>query len=122
MKFFKFNRAGSAVLTSKPTTDIKLKALCRSELSEAVAHLSGYTKKDVDKILDSYLTAITSSIKEGRAVAIPGFGKFKPRKPRSGRYHNPVSGKTMPAPKKRSMSFQPSTVMKKKLNDGGAGK
>ena len=118
MKFFKFNRAGNVVVESKSKSEVALKSQNGSDLSRNVAKLSGFSKTDVDKILDCYLNEITTSLKEGRPVMLSGFGKFKLRKPRTGGCRNPITGKKISAPQRKSVCFQPSIVVKQKLNEG----
>lgn len=118
MKFFKFNRSGNVVIVSKNKSEDTQKPQNGSDLSRAVAKTCGVSRADVDKVMNCYLEEITTSLIEGRPVLLSGFGKFKLRKPRTGSCRNPNTGKKMAAPQRKSVCFQPSLVIKQKLNDG----
>lgn len=118
MKFFNFSRSGNAAVVEEIELQVPTKPLHRSELSRSVAKLSGFPRVDVEKIIGCYLEEIAASLQDGRPVVLSGFGKFKLRKPRSGSCRNPSTGRKIAAPKRKSISFQPSLVIKQKLNAG----
>lgn len=118
MRFFNFSRVGNAVLISKPELGDVRKPTNASDISKNVAKKSGFSRSDVDRILGFYLDEIAASLKDGRPVVLSGFGKFKLRKPRTGSCRNPNTGKKILAPQRKSVCFQPSLVIKQKLNAG----
>lgn len=60
--------------------------MTKMELIEALTSQSGLAKKDVDKLLNSFIDIVTEKLKEGEKVAITGFGTFSVthRKARTG--------------------------------------
>ncbi len=117
MKLFNFNRAGDVAMVSEQQPVVLRDPMTKGDLSKCVAKLTGTSRIDVDKIIDCYLAEIASTLKDGCPVVITGFGKFKPRKPRTGKYHNPVTGERGPSPERKSVCFQPSQILKKTLNN-----
>ncbi|MFB2531010.1 HU family DNA-binding protein [Paracoccus sp. p3-h83] len=80
----------------------------KSDLVQAVAASCGVSKKQVDEILTTALTVIREETRSGKAVNLPGFGKFaeKLRPARDGR--NPHTGETIQIAESRTLSFKAS--------------
>jgi DNA-binding protein HU-beta len=60
--------------------------MTKMELIEALAKQSGLSRKDVDKLLDTFVSLVTDKLKAGEKVAVTGFGTFSvtERKARTG--------------------------------------
>lgn len=78
----------------------------KGELIDSIAKLSGLTKADATKALDATMDAITSELKKGEKVTLPGFGTFSTsvRSARSGR--NPQTGKEIKIAAKTVAKFK----------------
>ncbi|MCK9617912.1 MAG: HU family DNA-binding protein [Lentimicrobiaceae bacterium] len=78
----------------------------KSEIIDAVAKESGFTKVMSKKALENVFTVITQILKSGESVTMKGFGTFKVinRPARQGR--NPRSGKSMIVPAKKVIKFK----------------
>ncbi len=89
----------------------------KKELIEAVSKKLDFPKKEVARMIDSFLEVITETLKEGEKVSIPGWGVFyvTTRKARKGR--NVRTGEIIEIPEKRVVKFRPG----KKLSDAVAG-
>ncbi len=81
----------------------------KAQLIDAMAEGAGLTKADAKKALDSFISATTSSLKEGDRVALIGFGTFSvsERGARTGR--NPQTGKEITIPAKKVVKFKAGT-------------
>ena len=115
MKFFSFNKSGATNTSEQPSTP-KLKSVTKAQLTNAVAKKIGVPKMEAQRVLAGYLEAITATLNDGHSVVISGFGKFKPRKPRTGNCRNPITGKSVRAPNRKSVTFRASQGLKKTLN------
>lgn len=51
----------------------------KAELIEKISEKTGLQKKEVERLIDSMLSIITDSLKEGREVTLTGFGTFMPK-------------------------------------------
>lgn len=68
----------------------------KTELIDAIAQATGFTKVDAAKAVDALINSITASVKNGNKVTIPGFATFdsvarparKGRNPRTGQEIN----------------------------------
>lgn len=82
-----------------------------SELSKR----SGYTQKDVSRLLNSTLALVTKELQEGNAIAIQGFGTFEVKKKLERISVNPVTRQRMLVPPKFVLTYKPSNVLKDKF-------
>ncbi|MEK4427813.1 HU family DNA-binding protein [Paenibacillus sp. FSL M7-0802] len=51
----------------------------KTELVKVIAETTGYTKKDVEVVVESTIATITSELAKGEEVKIAGFGTFEVR-------------------------------------------
>lgn len=60
--------------------------MTKMQLIETLASKSGLSKKDVDRLLDSFVGLVTEKLKANEKVAVTGFGTFSvtERKARTG--------------------------------------
>jgi nucleoid DNA-binding protein len=84
----------------------------KAGLVAAMAASTGLTKKDAAAALESFMSAVSSSLKKGDAVTLTGFGTFKTvkRAARTGR--NPQSGKEIKIPARTVAKFAPGKGLK----------
>jgi len=68
------------------------------------------------KILDLILQIIIDGLNENGRVKISGFGTFKIRKKKSRIGRNPMTGKEYQIKSRNTVTFYPSTEIKKKIN------
>lgn len=79
----------------------------KAELVTAMAEKSGLTKAAAEKALNSFMEAVSTSMKKGERVGLVGFGSFSvaERSARTGR--NPQTGKEITIPAKKVVKFKP---------------
>ena len=87
----------------------------KSELVTKVAEKSGLTKKDVNKVVDSFMETVEETLLQGEKVVLVGFGTFevKTRKARSGR--NPRTGEVIEVAEKNIPVFKAGKAIKDKI-------
>ncbi len=87
----------------------------KGDLVSAVACLSGFSKIDATKAVDSVFEAIAQSLKKGEEVRLVGFGTFaiSERKATEGR--NPRTGEKIMIPAARLPKFKPGKSLKESL-------
>ena len=86
--------------------------MTKSNLISIVAESAGLTKKDTEKVVSSFLSAVTDALVSGDKVQIVGFGTFevRDRKEREGR--NPANGEPMLIPASRVPAFKAGKSLK----------
>lgn len=67
----------------------------KGELVDKVAHATGITKKDVDKVISSTVDAVMAAVADGDKVTLVGFGSFEPRERKAREGRNPKTGEPM---------------------------
>lgn len=86
--------------------------MTKSNLISIVAESAGLTKKDTEKVVSGFLSAVTDALVSGDKVQIVGFGTFevRDRKEREGR--NPANGEPMIIPAGRVPAFKAGKSLK----------
>jgi DNA-binding protein HU-beta len=83
----------------------------KAQLIDAIAAGANMTKADAGKALGAMMGTVTSSLKKGEGISLPGLGKFSvvSRKARKGR--NPRTGEPMSIKAKKVVKFKPSSKL-----------
>ena len=84
----------------------------KTELIATAAENSGMTKKDIERVLNAAIDAITAALVKGDKVQLSGFGIFetKNREARIGR--NPHTKEAIEIPATRVPAFKASKALK----------
>ena len=77
----------------------------------------GCTKKDLHEIVDAMLDIMSSALLEETEVKISGFGKLKTKHKSARIGRNPQTKEQLIISKRRVVSFQPSRLLTKRLNE-----
>lgn len=88
----------------------------RAELIDAVAEATNMKKVDAARAVDATFDAITSALKAGEDVKLPGFGAFDvaTREARTGR--NPANGAVIQIPATKQVKFKALKGLKDAVN------
>ena len=84
----------------------------KAELVVAISEAIKLSKKDTEKVLDSFFEEVAHALEKGEVVKISGFGAFqvKSRKERIGA--SPVTGEKIKIPATKTIGFKPSKGLK----------
>lgn len=84
----------------------------KAKVIDQMAKITKLPKTTVKECLEAFVSTIGSALKQGKSVALTGFGTFSvmKRKARSG--INPVTGKKMTIPAKKVPKFKPGKALK----------
>jgi len=84
----------------------------KSELVAALASGAGVTKVDANRVLDTFMMTVTTVLKNGDQIVLPGFGSFATsnRSARTGR--NPQTGKVINIKASRVAKFKAGKSLK----------
>lgn len=88
----------------------------KSELVDALSKDSGLTKADSEKAINSFISILEKTLKNGQDVSLVGFGSFSVKETagRSGR--NFKTGATISIPPRKSVRFKPGKNLKDSVN------
>lgn len=84
----------------------------KAELIVAVSESTKLSKKDTEKVVDTFFECVAHELEKGEVVKISGFGAFqvKTRKERTG--VSPADGKKITIPASKTVGFKPSKGLK----------
>jgi len=90
----------------------------KADLVDQIYDRIGCSKKEATDMVESVFEIIKIRLERGAKVKISGFGNFviSEKRPRKGR--NPQTGGEIIITGRRVMTFKPSQVLKKVMNDG----
>lgn len=97
------------------------RTITRADLANAVYQRVKISRAESAELLDQMLEEIVNALERGESVRISSFGAFEVRvkKERVGR--NPKTGEEVPIEARRVISFKPSDVLKRYINNQEAG-
>jgi integration host factor subunit alpha len=90
----------------------------KADLVDQIYDRIGCSKKEATDMVESVFEIIKLRLERGEKVKVSGFGNFviSEKRPRKGR--NPQTGGEIVISGRRVMTFKPSQVLKKVMNDG----
>lgn len=92
-------------------------ALTKSEIVNRLYRNDGWTRRRAAQLVESLLDEMKTVMKAGDDILVSGFGRFRilDKAERPGR--NPYTGDKMTLRARRVITFKPSRVLKKDMND-----
>jgi len=91
--------------------------MTKSDIVEKVYEKIGFSKKETMEMVDSVFDIIRDTLTEGDRVKIANFGNFEVRQKRSRKGRNPQTGEAMEISARKVLSFKPSVMLKRELNN-----
>ncbi|MDP7423022.1 MAG: HU family DNA-binding protein [bacterium] len=77
----------------------------KSELINEIAKKTDLTKKESARVLDSFITTVTKTLKKGKKVSITGFGSWEVRSRKARTGVNPQTGSKIKIKAKKVPKF-----------------
>lgn len=89
----------------------------KSELIDAIAGDTGFTKKDTEVFVKAFVENVSKAMEKGSDVQLIGFGTFSvgERAARTGR--NPKTGANISIPASKSPKFKAGKALKDRVNN-----
>lgn len=84
----------------------------KTELIAAVAETSGISKKDTEKVLNSFTTVVESALKQNDKVQMTGFGTFEARERAARTGRNLRTGEVIEIAAAKVPAFKPGKALK----------
>jgi nucleoid DNA-binding protein len=88
----------------------------KSELINAVAADTGFTKVDAGLAVESVIATVTKTLKKGDEVAITGFGKFSVVKRAARQGVNPRTGERVKIKASKAPKFSAGATLKQAIS------
>lgn len=87
----------------------------KAELIEIIAKDSGITKVEASAVLNSFIDAITKSMKTGNKVTIVGFGTFSVSRKAARQGRNPQTGESIKIKARKVARFKAGNNLSKRI-------
>ncbi|MFH1138039.1 MAG: integration host factor subunit alpha [Pseudomonadota bacterium] len=91
--------------------------MTKAEIVGAVQAKLGLSRKDSAEIVDNLFDIIKGRLADGESVKISGFGNFDIRRKNPRRGRNPQTGEQIIISARKVLTFKPSQVLRKALNE-----
>ena len=91
--------------------------ITRVDISEAIYHEVGLSRKDTMDLLEMIIDEICLALANGEEVKISSFGTFSIRNKSQRIGRNPKTKKEVPISPRKVLSFRASQLLKKRIND-----
>lgn len=92
-------------------------ALTKAEIAGKLCDELGLNKREAKEIVEMFFEEICSSLENGEAVKLSGFGNFDIRDKKSRPGRNPKTGEEIPISARRVVTFHPGRKLKIKVDD-----
>ena len=91
--------------------------MTKAEIISRIYEKVGFSKKEATDVVEATFEVIKSTLENGEKVKISGFGNFavNTKRPRKGR--NPQTGDEIIIVGRKVLTFKPSQILKKSLNN-----
>ena len=91
--------------------------LTKADLVNRICDRSILSKPEAVMVIETLIEIIKKRLESGENVLISSFGKFNIKDKRSRRGRNPHTGEELTLPPRRVVTFRPSGVLRKKINE-----
>ena len=88
----------------------------KSELINALAEKTSFSKKDAEKALNAFVETINGALAKGEKVQLIGFGTFDLKKRPARTARNPRTGAEIKIAASKAPSFKAGKALKDKVN------
>ncbi|HXJ35628.1 MAG TPA: HU family DNA-binding protein [Candidatus Eisenbacteria bacterium] len=89
--------------------------MTKGQLVAKLADGAGFSRKQVDELLNDLVDTITKSVKKGESVKIPGLGIFRLRKMKARMGRNPQTGEAIKIPARKKVGFSVAKTFKESV-------
>ena len=91
--------------------------MTKADIVENVHKKVGFSKKEATDIVELVFETMKETLEKSGGIKISGFGNFIVRSKKSRIGRNPQTGEKIEITARKVLSFKPSNVLKKLLND-----
>ncbi|MBW1645830.1 MAG: integration host factor subunit alpha [Deltaproteobacteria bacterium] len=91
--------------------------MTKADIVETIYEKVGLSKRESARIVDMIFEIMKDKLENGENVKISGFGSFTIRDKKARRGRNPQTGEEIIISARRVLSFKPSNVLRKHINN-----
>ena len=86
--------------------------MTKIDLIDLMSEKANLSKKDAERLLETIITSVQDSLKNGEKVSLTGLGTFVVTDKKARIARNPKTGEQVQVPAKRSPKFKPGKELK----------
>ena len=91
--------------------------MTKADLVEKIQIATGFTKKESADMLETVFNIMKTTLESGENMKISGFGNFEVKQKADRRGRNPQTGEAITIEARRRLSFKPSSLLRKSINN-----
>ena len=93
-------------------------AMTKAELVAILSEKCSFPRQESVQVVDQVFQILKETLEKGEKVKISGFGNFITREKRARKGRNPKTGVNLTIAARRVMTFKPSAILRKAVNQG----
>ncbi|MDH3807853.1 MAG: integration host factor subunit alpha [Desulfuromonadales bacterium] len=91
--------------------------MTKADLIEKISLMTAFTKKESAEIVERVFDVVKATLEAGENIKIAGFGNFEVKEKAARNGRNPQTGEIIEIAPRRVLTFKPSQVLKKSINE-----
>jgi integration host factor subunit alpha len=91
--------------------------MTKADIVEKICQETYFTKKESAEFVECFFDIVKSTLEAGEKIKIAGFGNFEVQQKAARLGRNPQTGAAIEVTPRRVLSFKPSQVLKKSINE-----
>ena len=91
--------------------------MTKADLIEKITLMTAFTKKESAEIVERVFDVVKATLEAGENIKIAGFGNFEVKEKAARNGRNPQTGEIIEITPRRVLTFKPSRVLKKSINE-----
>lgn len=92
--------------------------MTKADIVERIHQKIGFSKKESAEMVETVFSIIKNTLETGEKIKIAGFGNFIVKQKADRRGRNPQTGEDLTIHARRILTFKPSPILKKSINQG----
>jgi integration host factor subunit alpha len=98
------------------------RTITRADLCNAICRKVKVSRAEAADLVDQIIDEVVAALERGESVRLSSFGAFEVREKNERMGRNPKTGEEVPIEARRVVSFRPSDVLKRYINEAPANK
>ena len=90
--------------------------MTKADIVERIMTNTGLSKLDSFDMFELVFSIMKNTLEDGEDIKISGFGKFEVKQKKDRRGRNPQTGEDLIIEARRVLTFKPSTILRKMIN------
>ena len=90
--------------------------MTKADIVERIMTTTGFSRMESFDMFELVFSIMKNTLEDGEAIKISGFGKFEVKQKKDRRGRNPQTGEDLTIEARRVLTFKPSTLLRKAIN------